>query len=289
MKILVVGDAIIDHYVYGTINRMSPEEPTIPIVDLDKEEYRMGGCLNVVSNLCSLSDAEVNVVSGISRWTSNTLREKHNVVGLPVFTARSKPDEKELIKTRVIRNESGQQLIRLDNHLKYDETTVRHVASLLEMKTLSDYDAIVVSDYNKGVVDSRSIDFISQFNGGMVFVDTKKHDLSIWDKIPSCIIKVNEKEWDQSTKLSRHKVIVTKGPLGAELRDTSDWHATVEFRTEPVKNPEVTGAGDVFISALTVNFLETKSLSKAIEFANLMAAESVKIQGTTETKRSDEV
>ena len=110
MKILVIGDAILDKYIWGAIRRQSPEDATVPVVDFVDQEYRLGGCLNVAANVKSLSKrgVEVFVSSIMSDYTGNLLKEKKISYDEIVLKTKEekKPHERELIKTRIVNSEN---------------------------------------------------------------------------------------------------------------------------------------------------------------------------------------
>lgn len=283
MKILVVGDAILDHYIYGSVSRQSPEDITIPVVDVEREEYRLGGCLNVAANIRSISPgADVSLSSVFSRFTGNILEKKGILSDIScVMDERSaavlKPSPRELVKTRVVRS-NGKHVVRIDNKLRYDDADVELYRSTFPAN-LNNYDAIVVSDYNKGLVNGFTLQKLKDYKGE-VFVDTKQKDLSPWKNF---IVKINQKEYREAENWHDLKrLIVTMGEDGAFLSDPGMW-----FHGEKIESPDVIGAGDVFLAGLVVSYMENKDLHKAINFANTVAAISVKQQGTAEVKLRD--
>ena len=162
MKILIIGDAMIDHYVYGVVNRQSPENLNIPIVDYVQEEYRLGGALNVAANLRSLSKKqnEVYVSSIISNFTANLLNGAgmfYDEIVLLQTMQIDKPHERELIKTRIIKSDDFTQLIRIDNRETFSESDLQRYRNKCFYHNFIGFDAIVVSDYNKGTIDDSLI------------------------------------------------------------------------------------------------------------------------------------
>ncbi|MEK6885299.1 MAG: hypothetical protein AABY22_37050, partial [Nanoarchaeota archaeon] len=161
MKILVLGDLIIDHYLTGIINRQSPEDETVSVVDVEKEEYMLGGAGNVASNLKSLEPQNnVCVSSIVSEFTARLMDGKHVDYKCCYFVKNSDhfkdygefPSKYELVKTRIVSTEK--QLLRVDNRLKFDKMDLKLWKNIcFNQIHLSDYDAIVISDYQKGIVD----------------------------------------------------------------------------------------------------------------------------------------
>jgi rfaE bifunctional protein kinase chain/domain len=278
-NILLLGDALVDKYIFGSVNRQSPEDPTVSVVDVEEEDIRLGGCLNVATNLKSLSDNSVWVASCYSGFIMDFLSQKRIstvYLNMGTYDTRNGISKNDLVKTRIFDMRSNKQLLRLDNHLTYDKEEIKFYTKYLQDLILN-YDCLVISDYNKGLINDKTIETLSKFKGP-VFVDTKKKDLSIWDKFENCIIKVNKKEWDASNQKSKHKIVVTTGDKGAQLIEDQ----AIDFPTERVENADVTGCGDVFLAALVTKHLESKSLPRAIIYANKMAAKSASFFGTTE-------
>ncbi len=293
-NILVIGDAILDHYVYGAINRQSPEDNSIPIVDIESEEYRLGGCMNVAANIRSISNPYlgydkvqpfyVSLSSIYSRFTGRKLFDKMIQCDDSCLVEENRagslaPSSAEIIKTRVIDQATGKQLLRIDNRKKFSDLNIEFYKE--SSGEISDkFDAVVVSDYQKGLVNDYILEKLKDFKGP-VFVDSKNPDLARWDELEECIIKVNLKEWNHRQNESKHFLIVTYGSRGAELCKP---HPIKYFFTKPIESPDVIGAGDVFLAGLVVNYMRHRDLPFAIEFANMCAGISVKQQGTTEVR-----
>lgn len=240
-RILVIGDACLDVYYFGTCNRISPEAP-VPVFERKKIKTSQGMCLNVAANLKALGHI-VKVDKN-----SETMR-----------------------KIRMVDIKSRQHILRVDEEPKIKNIDIRNYTQ----KTMSDFDAIVISDYDKGYVSQGDILGIigpARFRGIPVFVDSKKKDLS---RFEDCIIKINEKEKSYLERLpKRCELIVTLGPAGCEWRDKI-------FPTKKVDVHDVCGAGDVFLAGLVHTYLTTNgNMSESIKFANKCAAASVGKFGT---------
>lgn len=231
MNVLLIGDICTDEYRYGTVDRISPEAP-VPIFKLSHTEVKDGMAANVAKNL-----------------------QAYNVVVTVLFGDLS-------TKTRLIDLRSGQHIVRIDNDVQsspFDPTTIG---------PLHVYDAIVISDYNKGFVSAGAVAFLrSKFNGP-IFVDTKKKNLDMFE---GCFVKINETEFINSTSQCRD-LIVTLGANGAMYNKEV-------FPTQKVEVVDVCGAGDTFLAALCVKYLLSKDIKEAINFANKMAAISVQHSG----------
>lgn len=225
-KILLVGDNCIDVYQYGTIDRLSPEAP-VPIFVPTHQEEREGMAGNVYANLKALG-CKVDLVCGSASR-----------------------------KTRFIDSRSRQQLLRMDQ----DHKSI----PIVNVDTIG-YDAVVVSDYDKGVVSYELIEMLIE-SKLPVFIDTKKTDL---DRMQGAWVKINELEYGK-IKSECTGLIVTKGSKGAEII-----HHNYAAPASKVEVVDVTGAGDTFLAALTYNYLHTKNIEHAVDFA--IAASSVTVQ-----------
>lgn len=226
-KILLIGDDCVDVYQYGLVDRISPEAP-VPVFRYLEQQSLPGMAANVKTNLEKL-DAEV--------------------VYLHSETS---------IKTRLIDRRSGQHIVRVDDD---------KISQPIKSSDLSElnFDAIVISDYNKGTVSYELVEHLRSVYNGPIFVDTKKIDLA---RFEGCYVKINSKEYAEA-KTYCTNLIVTKGDQGASYRNNI-WPAV----SVPVS--DVTGAGDTFLAALAVNYVLYKDINRAIAFA--IAASAVTVQ-----------
>jgi D-beta-D-heptose 7-phosphate kinase/D-beta-D-heptose 1-phosphate adenosyltransferase len=230
-KILLIGDDCVDVYQYGTVDRISPEAP-VPVFKFEYEERKPGMAGNVVRNLEALG------------CTVNYLHSQTST------------------KTRLVDIRSKQQIVRIDNDI---------VSTPIEFETAIPkvYDAIVISDYNKGTI---SYDIIEEAIATRipVFVDTKKTDL---ERLQGAWVKINELEYSK-IKSDCTGLIVTRGGKGADavFHDISVTAPTVEV-------VDVTGAGDTFLAALAYKYLDTQDIKLAMEFATLAASITVQHVG----------
>lgn len=246
-KVLLIGDACLDIYYFGTCDRISPEAP-VPIFKRNLIETRPGMCLNVKENLTSLGcivDADRNV--------------------------------EKIKKIRFVDQRSGQHILRVDEEPRLKNVDIRKYTCSF----LKDYDAVVISDYNKGFIrDGDVLDIIEPARrlGIPIFVDSKKKNLS---NFKDCFIKINDKEYKDVEKLPANcELIVTHGSKGCL------WDGQM-FPTSKVEVHDVCGAGDVFLSTLAVRWLETKDMKKSINTANACASLSVTKFGTYALSREE--
>ena len=231
MKILLIGDSCYDYYHYGEVKRISPEAP-IPILDFTHVTKKRGMASNVYDNLKALG-AEVHIVTSFSEN-----------------------------KRRYIDKKTGQQLLRVDekiNEERYED---------VEAPLFSDYDAIVISDYNKGFLSYESIEEIIGIFHGPIFIDTKKTDLA---RFESAIVKINELEYERATSYCS-SMIVTRGGKNVTYGEDS-------YAPPKVDVHDVCGAGDTFLAAVAFEYLRKNDMERAILFAMKAASITVKHTG----------
>lgn len=248
-KVLVIGDSCNDEFQYGICDRINPEAP-VPIF-LPKKTIRNGGMvLNVFENLTAL---------GVETY---------------MITNKNKPT-----KIRYVDDTSNQILLRID---KNDKT--EHIKeSILQRIDYNQYDAIIISDYNKGFLTKEDIFFISQKHP-IVFMDTKKKIKRWADDIG--FIKINEKEFQFNEKYLLNKysgeLIITKGKDGAVLNSSvildNERHFPIENKREI---RDLSGAGDTFLAGLVASYIKNNDICKAIKFANKCASWVITQRGVT--------
>ena len=227
MKILLLGDNGIDQYQFGTVTRISPEAP-VPILNYTHTVTKPGMAANVEDNLLKLG-VEVEFVHGV----------------------------KTCIKTRVIDSKTGQHLVRLDQDIPSK-------AVKIDYTNINKYNAIIVSDYNKGSIEYETIEALRKNYSGPIFVDTKKSDLA---RFEGCFVKINQVEFD-AAKTYPTDLIVTLGRDGVRYKEH-------KFSTPQVEAFDVCGAGDTFLSALAYNFVLTSDILAAIRFATRAASVTI--------------
>ena len=243
MKITVIGEICADIFVYGETKRLSPEAP-VPVFNplyIDRN-FGMGG--NVVENLKSLNqDVWVKHISQFQ----------------------------QIKKTRYVDDKSNHMFIRVDVENDIDELELTEEV----IRTITDSDAVIVSDYHKGFLSEKVVNEICYYSKFSV-TDTKKLigmlSLSCFD-----FVKLNESEFNNHT-INDHwlnKIIITLGSKGAK-------HKGVVYPSpDPKETIDVSGAGDTFTASFTLKYLETNDVSESIIFANKMASIVVSKRGVT--------
>jgi D-beta-D-heptose 7-phosphate kinase/D-beta-D-heptose 1-phosphate adenosyltransferase len=238
-KVFLIGDNCTDIYRYGTVDRISPEAP-VPIFKLSYEEQKPGMAANVLANLEAFG-IEVQAYLGLKSE-----------------------------KTRLIDIKSRQHIVRIDNDV------ISKSAGIENIGELNFYDAVIISDYNKGWISYQLVKDIRKNYLGPIFVDSKKTDL---EQFNGCFVKVNEKEYSESvTQVSN--MIVTLGSGGARYQDQL-------YTVDKVEVVDVCGAGDTFLAALVFEYLNTSSIKSAIQFANRAGAICVQHSGVYTLTKQD--
>jgi bifunctional ADP-heptose synthase (sugar kinase/adenylyltransferase) len=227
-NVLLIGDNCTDVYQYGTVDRISPEAP-VPIFKYSRQESRPGMAGNVAKNLQALG-CEVTYLCG-----------------------------KTSTKTRLIDARSKQQLIRIDDD-------VMSIPITMDTAVPKIYDAIVISDYNKGTVSYELIEELIK-TAIPVFIDTKKTDLV---RLQGAWVKINELEYSKITS-ECSGLIVTQGSKGAKVI-----HHDISCSAPNVEVVDVTGAGDTFLSAFVYKYISTTDLHQSLCFA--VEASAVTVQ-----------
>jgi len=249
MKVLVIGDVIIDKYIYGTSTRISPEAP-VPVITYIEEKETKGGAGLVYENLKSL---------GVDVDMFETLG--------PVS-----------VKTRIICD--GHYITRID-----DDKSAKGMEVLKQVQEtdFSKYDYIVLSDYNKGVLDEAReiIKHINTFNC-KVIVDPKENQ---WFYEGAWLVKPNYSEFESLEFDNWQGNIITTN-AGEEVVATIDGKR-YEVPVDNLEVADVTGAGDCFLASFVYALTKGYDYEKAIKVAVRGSTESVKHAGTYILKKSD--
>ena len=230
LKVLLIGDSCTDEYVYGSCERLNPEAP-VPILKFNRKETNKGMAWNVKRNIESFG-IEVYIIT----------------------------NQETITKTRYIDEKYNQQILRVDNEpdlkpMEYDLPDEH-------------FDALVISDYDKGFLSNKKIFELVEWFDGPVFIDSKK------TKLPkeSCFVKINDLEFSKLDNPADN-LIITRGSKGAEYQGKS-------YPGEKVDVFDAVGAGDTFLSALVYFYLKYGIIDKAIPFANKASAIAVSNFGT---------
>lgn len=287
-RILVIGDVMIDSYLRGKVNRVSPEAP-VPIVSLEKEEDRLGGAANVAVNLVALGAAPVICSVVGSDKQGNDLQFLLKNAGISSEGLVYSHTRKTTVKTRVIGN--NQQLLRIDSEQtdpvseNEEELLIRKVEELL----MDGVDGIIFEDYNKGVLTARVISEIIHLankHGVVTTVDPKKENFFSYRNVS--LFKPNLKELKEGLgvdfsflsnkdkfedavdelekRLGNSISFVTLSEHGVFIKKDTTKH----YIAAHVRNiADVSGAGDTVISVATLCLVAGASLEMIAEVSNI--------------------
>ncbi|QSZ41319.1 D-glycero-beta-D-manno-heptose-7-phosphate kinase [Sulfurimonas aquatica] len=284
-NILVIGDLMIDHYLWGSCERISPEAP-VQVVDIAKETTVLGGAGNVINNLNALG-SQVSVCSVIgSDDNGDELISMLQSIGVDSSNIITQKGRKTSKKSRVIA--VSQQILRYDKESK-DDISIESVEKILQSikKSVSSYDMIILSDYGKGVLRDelcRGVIELANESNVKVLVDPKGSDFSKYRG--AYLLTPNKKEAILATGIDiKDEESLTKAllklkdecDLGISLITLSeDGIATYDdklelFPTVAKEVFDVTGAGDTVIASIAFALSAGKSIQETAAFANLAA------------------
>ena len=240
MKVLVIGESCIDVFIYGNCDRLSPEGP-VAILKLKEIVENGGMASNVVRNLTAM-DSNVN----ITLWTN----------------------KKEIHKTRFVDKKSNHMFLRLDTDDELDPIVVDD-----EMwEELPNFDFVIVSDYNKGLLSDYLLEEIGK-RSKLSILDSKR---KLTQQIISSFsfVKLNEIESENNKDINdKSNILITLGSKGCKFKDE------LFPSPKPQETIDVSGAGDTFTSAFIISFFKTNDVSKSIVFANEMSSIVVSKRG----------
>jgi len=285
-KVAVIGDIMLDRYFWGNVSRVSPEAP-VPVVDVTKEDFHLGGAANVASNLCSLGlKAELCGIVGndTSGETFKELCKQRNIGTSGLFIDNSRPTT---VKTRVFGN--NQQIVRLDRETKKEisETGQDHITVFLESQ--ENLKAIILEDYNKGTLEKEFITKIITYASKRnipIFVDPKF--TNFFNYVNVDLFKPNKKEAEAALgyqlsntndvvragkelleRLHAKNVLITLGAGGMMLFKNNGSIKSVDTIAKNIS--DVSGAGDTAIASLTAAYIGGASIEEASTIANYAA------------------
>ena len=297
-KLLVIGDLMVDHYLWGSCERISPEAP-VQVINVNNESILLGGAGNVINNLKALG-AKVDMISVIGKCDiSNELKGLLDDIEVDTKYMIIQRDRITSKKSRVIA--SQQQVIRFDRE-GTDEISSESQKEVLNTFTriIKNYDSVLLSDYGKGVLTkklTKSLISIANKNGKKVLVDPKGTDYSKYKG--AYLLTPNKKEASEATSITiKDDATLTQAitqlkaecDLDVSIITLSDKGIAVyddEFRIHPTSTREVfdvTGAGDTVLASIGFALACDLSIDKAIEFSNFAAGVVVgKIGSSTVT------
>ena len=286
-KIIVMGDVMLDRYVEGTVSRISPEAP-VPVIDVTTEYTRLGGAANVAYNLHTLGAIPILIVVIGHDWAGEMLINLMNELNFSTEHLLRDETRPTVVKTRLIAND--QHVVRADRESR-EKISADMIDSVVDMvsQNLSQADAIIMQDYNKGLLTCEIISKVINIainSEKIVTVDPKFDNFFKYKSVD--LFKPNRKEVEAALgtrinsiqdlrtackklidRLKCNAVLVTLGEQGMGLCDYRRDFTHVPTKARKVH--DVSGAGDTVISTLTLALACGAELKEAITLANYAA------------------
>lgn len=300
-RTLVVGDIVLDHYIWGKVSRISPEAP-VPVVNVSRENLLLGGATNVVNNLHALGGA-VSVCGVVGHdEAGGQLQHLLRTQGIPTDGLIVEPGRPTTIKTRIIAH--SQQVVRFDRETndKIGKDTHQKIFDFFRQKVKDGIDAVVLSDYCKGVVTKdlvRDIVKLARKNRVIVSVDPKVSHFGIYSGVTILTPNLNEASIGSKIEINDDHSLLKAGALllkrlkCAAVLITRSEHGMSLFEqggkvthipTVAREVFDVTGAGDTVISALTLAMAAGAGMVDAARISNYAAGIVVGVMGTATVK-----
>ncbi len=296
-RVLVIGDAMLDRYWYGGVERISPEAP-VPVVAVAKSEERPGGAANVACNVTAIGAQCALIAPSGDDSAAESLERLVRAAGIDCVLARDKLVN-TTVKLRVVSR--NQQLIRIDFETQVSkDTRTRLLETYLEL--LPKFDVVIVSDYGKGgMAHVQEMIQAARARGLPVVIDPKGDDYTAYRG--ATLITPNRKEFEQvagrfrdDADLERKAaamldsvdldgVLVTRSEEGMSLIDRTGRKLHVPAQAREVY--DVTGAGDTVIAMIGAAYAVKGDIEEAMQLANIAAGIGVGRQGAVAVTRAD--
>ena len=295
MRILVIGDIMLDRYIFGDVSRISPEAP-VPVVEINNEIKKLGGAANVIHNLVTLGSKPLLCgIVGADVNGGEILREldKLDVDIRPIIIDADRPTT---VKTRLIGN--GHQIVRFDNESRENigNNGIDSVVSFVK-DNIEHVDGIIISDYDKGVISYRLMSEIFNTITERKFIVSDPHKNNFEshkyvnlitpnkDEVSAfCGFSIkNDKDMEFAVKKIFHKlvcgsVLITEGKDGMTLFEGDK--KSVHIPTAAKEIFDVSGAGDTVISTICLAISSGMDLESSVRLANSAAGVVVGKIGT---------
>ena len=277
-KVLIVGDAMIDTYMWGEVKRMSPEAP-VPVVEVNKHENRLGGAANVALNLKALGATPIlcSVVGTGNRGIIfKELMDESNLSTAGILSTNKR---KTTIKTRVIAENKHQ--LRIDEEETHPIQQAKEFLKLTE-SLMADIDVIILQDYNKGVLTPEVIEGViaaANQKGIPTIVDPKKQNFNSYKNCtifkpnlaeikagmniefdPNNVAEIEKASAELRTQLAAKGVLLTLSERGICINSEKEFKHTPAFKCDII---DVSGAGDTVISVASL------CLASAVDYTEL--------------------
>ncbi len=297
LKVLILGDVMLDKYLWGQVDRISPEAP-VPVVDVKKDTSCLGGAGNVCHNLESLdaSPVLIGVVGedAAGEWIKNNIPDRSGI-----FTVKNRPTA---IKTRVIAHQ--QQVVRVDQEstCPLPHKTRENIFSFIQQEK---FDGLIISDYKKGIISQslmkKTLPYLDK-NNIPVFADPKVKNISLLSPVTMltpnhfeaarithkpCISDSDVEEVGKKlfSRVSTKYLIIKRGQQGMTYFEKDE--PPIHIPTIAKEVYDVTGAGDTVIATAGLALLAGASIKEAAILANTAASIVVGKIGTATLSREE--
>jgi D-beta-D-heptose 7-phosphate kinase/D-beta-D-heptose 1-phosphate adenosyltransferase len=301
--ILVVGDLMIDEYLWGNTDRISPEAP-VQIVLVESEEYTLGGSGNVVNNLVALG-AQVSAVGVIGTGSNGKLlRGKLEQLGIDTQGIIEEPNRLTTKKTRILA--AHQQVLRIDRETKR-EISDRTLEAVLRsaQKIIPDVDVVLIADYGKGLVTQSLISKLTETarnHGKLTIADPVGLDFSKYSGINAITPNKKEASWAAGVEIvddatlfdAGRRLLQTTGIDQIIITCGKDGMVYFEPNAQPQKIPtkvrqvyDVSGAGDTVLALIGLAIASGYSFNEAAAVANTAAGIVVGKVGTATVSKKE--
>jgi D-glycero-beta-D-manno-heptose-7-phosphate kinase len=296
--VLVVGDIMADHFIWGRVSRISPEAP-VPVVEVSRDNFMLGGCANVLNNIFAMG-GKVYLAGVIGDdETGMRLISEFRSRGMDTGGIVVEKDRPTTLKTRIVAH--GQQMVRFDREDRrpVQARSVRKMMSYIQ-SIKNDLGAVVISDYNKGAVTRSLLDGIRKVIADRpIFscVDPKQKDFTLYEGFD--LITPNHHEAGHAAgeeiingqnhlrvgmklmqQFSFRAILITRGESGMSLFEKDGRVIHTEFPAQAREVFDVTGAGDTVIGILALCMAAGASVREAAYLANHAAGIVVGKVGT---------
>lgn len=300
---MVIGDLMVDEYIWGNVSRVSPEAP-VPVVSVTSESLRLGGAGNVVNNIHTLGGKVLLAgIVGNDEMGRKVIHDLHKM-GLETKGVIVEPERVTTVKTRIIAQH--QQVVRYDREITrpIHPENIQQILSLLE-GGINELDAVLVSDYGKGVICEplmERVRSLTQRAGKILAVDPKVKNFPLFREVT--IITPNHYEAAEATgrwimseedlmtvgrtllqRLQVQSVLITRGEKVMTLFQHNG--EVIHIHTMAKEVYDVTGAGDTVISVLTLAMASGATAKEAAILSNIAAGIVVGEIGTATIKASE--
>ncbi|MCI0338971.1 MAG: D-glycero-beta-D-manno-heptose-7-phosphate kinase [Acidobacteria bacterium] len=302
-RIVVLGDLMLDEFIWGEVRRISPEAP-VPVVEVKRETWHLGGAGNVVSNLLGLGARAIPVGIVGDDGAAAQLRNRFAELGAETSGIISDSSRPTTRKTRIVAH--SQQMVRADreDRAPIKEDAENRIISAF-INALENTDAIIVSDYDKGLLTPRVLAAAigaAQTQGKIVCLDPKIRNFNHYRKVD--VVTPNQLEAERVTNieiidesslsaaahcirdmLDCKIVLITRGEHGMSLLDRQGEMTHIPTVAREIY--DVTGAGDTVIATLTLALVSGAAIEEAAIIANHAAGVVVAKVGTATTSRAE--